>query len=187
MEEQEGADQAPRHVRDLPWEEGERLSIEQQALHPAIHRITAWAADHPDVFAGVWLDNTDFLNGSGRVRIGVGIVAGETAEAAKSVETLHELVEDPRLLHVREVAHAERELRAVHDQIVARYLGRDLGAARVTGCGVDVEVNAMTVMLDRPDVQAEARLHAEFPSVRLRLEHGELRSLPLELDQPSPI
>lgn len=184
MEEQAGLDEGPRHVRDLPWEDGERLSFEQKALHPAIDRITAWAADHPDVFAGVWLDNTDFLDGSGPVRIGVGIVGGETAEAAMAVPTLTELVGDPQLLHVVEMAHAERELRAVQDQIVAKYLGHDLGAARVTGCGVDVQTNTMTVMLNRADVQAEARLRAEFGSVPLRIGYSEFRSLPLELDQP---
>lgn len=179
MTESAGPTAAPRQVQDLSWDEGERLSAEQQALHPARDRIMAWAEDHQGVFAGLWLDNTAFLARTGPVRIGVGAVHGAGVEVAQA---LLPLVGDPQLLQVVERTFCERALWELQDEIVARYLRPDGGPVRVTGVGVDVQANLLTVMLNQPDPDLEARLRAECEPVPVRIEYGELRSLPLELD-----
>jgi len=166
-------------VRGLSWDEGERLSAEQHALHPARERILAWAEDHQGVFAGLWLDNTAFLDGIGPVRIGVGAVHGAGAVARQA---LLPLVRDPDLLAVVEMAFCERALWELQDDIVARYLGKAIGPTRVTGVGVDVEANVLTVMLNQADADLEARVRAECEPVPVRIELGEFRPLPLELD-----
>ena len=167
MAEPAGPDDAIRDVQQLSLGEWELLSSGQRALHPAIDRINAWAEDHPDVFAGVWLDNDAFLGRSGPVRIGVGVVQGARDEVRQS---LLALVGDPELLL------------EVQDRIVAKYLGEGSRPARVTGVGIDVEANMLTVMLNQPDADFEARLRAEYEAVPVRIEYGEFRSLPLELD-----
>jgi hypothetical protein len=138
-----------RDVKDLSWEEGERLSAEQQALHPSIERINAWAVEHPESFAGVWLDNSGFLNGTGPVRIGVGLAAREQYDATSDLAAL---VDDPTRLVVVDKAFPEAVLRAAQERVVARWMSSGpAGHHRVAGCGVDTHANALEVMLREPD------------------------------------
>jgi hypothetical protein len=159
-----------RDVRDLSWEEGERLSAEQQALHPSIERINAWAVEHPESFAGVWLDNSGFLDGTGPVRIGVGLAAREQYDPTSELAAL---VDDPTRLVVVDKAFPQAVLRAAQERVVARWMSSDpSGDHRVTGCGVDTQANALEVMLRRPDEDLEAQIRAEFPDVPVTIAYG---------------
>jgi hypothetical protein len=163
---------ASRDVKDLSWEEGERLSAEQQALHPTIERINAWAVKHPESFAGVWLDNSGWLDGTGPVRIGVGLAARETYDATSDLVAL---VDDPTLLVVVDKAIPQAVLRAAQERIVARWMSSGpSGDQRVTGCGVDTHANALEVMLRRPDEDLEAQIRVEFPDVPITIVYGHM-------------
>lgn len=160
----------PLDVRELSRSDGERLGAEQQALHPSIERINVWAQEHPESFAGVWLDNEDFLQGNGPVRIGVGLAGREPYDATTDIAAL---VDDPSRLVVVDKAFPEAVLRAAQARVVARWMrsGAD-GDHRVSGCGVDIMANALQVMLRRPDESVEAQIRAENGDVPITIVYG---------------
>lgn len=157
-----------REVRDLSWDEGERLSEEQQRLHPSIDRIRAWAEQHPDLFAGVWLDNSAFLEGDGPVRIGVGVANRDPGEVAPELEAL---VDDPSRLVLVRKDHPEADLRAAQQRVVERWM-QSAAADRVTGCGVDVHANRLEVMLPAPDPAFEDEIRAANPGTPTAIVYG---------------
>ncbi len=159
-----------RRVRDLFWDEGERLSAEQQALHPSIERINDWGRQHPEWFAGVWLENRGFLERTGPVRIGVG-VAGPDVTAA--TDQLVALVDDPALLTVVPKALTEVALRAAQDRVVARWMSAGADSEdRVTGCGADITSNTLEVMLREPDPALEEQIRRENEEVPITIVYG---------------
>jgi hypothetical protein len=159
-----------RDVKDLSWEEGERLSAEQQALHPSIERINAWAVEHAESFAGVWLDNSGFLDGTGPVRIGVGLAGREQYDATSDLAAL---VDDPTRLVVVDKAFPEAVLRAAQERVVARWMSSGpAGDHRVTGCGVAIHANALEVMLRQPDEALEAQIRSANRDVPITIAYG---------------
>lgn len=164
----EGASGSGRSVRDLSWSEGERLSAEQQRLHPSIDRINMWGAGHPEVFAGVWLINDGFLAGTGPVQVGVGVAHRNVQELA---DELQALVDDQSLLVLVAKDLPESVLRAAQDRIVERWMQGQTDR-RVTGCGVDIFANAVEVMLRAPDPVLEEQLRVENSGMPLKIIYG---------------
>lgn len=169
-------DGAPRRtVKDLPWEEGERLGAEQHALHPGIERINAWAERHPESFAGVWLDNSGFLDGTGPVRIGVGLAGRARHDPTPELQAL---VDDPALLVIVDKTYPEAVLRAAQDRVVARWMSAPPdGDHRVNGCGADITANSLQVMLSGPDAALEEQIRAENADVPITIVYGYARAL----------
>ena len=165
----DGGCRDPRSVGDLSWEERERLSVEQQALHPSIDRINRWAVANTGVFAGVWLDNDAFLLGTGPVRIAVGVAHRSLHEVAAE---LKDVVDDPSQLSLVKHEHTEAVLRTAQHDIVERMQKSSDG--RVTGCGVDVPANRLEVMLRAPDAPLEAELRAAVGPLPLTVVYGHL-------------
>lgn len=164
-----------RDVGDLSWDEGERLSEQQQRLRPSIERITGWAERHPDVFAGVWLDNSGFLEGTGAVRVGLGYANADVDDVRAAVEPL---MDDPtRLVLVRKQL-PESVLRRAQDRVVTDHMrGGRHQAAHVSGCGVDLDANALEVMLSQPDGELEKRIRQEHPGIPIYVTYGVFTSL----------
>lgn len=164
-----------RDVGDLSWDEGELLSGQQQRLHPCIERINAWAVQHPDVFAGVWLDNSGFLEGTGPVRVGVGYADAEAHEVRAMIEPL---MDDPTQLALVPKQLPESVLRRAQDAVVAEHMNGSGGhGAFLSACGVDIHSNALEVMLSQPDEELEKRLRAEHSDVPIYFTYGTLTSL----------
>lgn len=152
------------------------MSAEQQRLHPSIDRIKVWAEQHPDVFGGVWLDNSGFLEGTGPVRAGVGYAGADVQEVRAMVEPL---MDDPSLLLLVPKRLPLSVLREAQDRVVATEMseGRPRGTG-VSGCGVDVHANALSVMLYQPDEQLEDRIRDAHPGVPVFFEYGGLSFAP---------
>lgn len=139
-------------------------------MHPSIERINEWARQHPEWFAGVWLDNSGFLERTGPVRIGVG-VAGRDLPAA--VDQLAALVDDPALLTVVPKALPEAVLRAAQERVVARWMSAGPGGDhRVTGCGANITSNTLEVMLREPDPALEEQIERENEEVPITIVYG---------------
>lgn len=153
---------------DLSWDEGERLSAEQQGLHPSIDRINDWALANPEIFAGVWLDNEGFLEGDGPVRIGVGVATRDPREVASEIEAL---VDDPSRLVLVRKDHPEADLRAAQQRVVERWMHTAKGRG-ITGCGVDVHANRLEVMLRASDSALEDEIRAANPGTPTAIVYG---------------
>ena len=110
-----------RDVGDLSWDEGELLSEQQQRLHPSIDRVNGWAEQYPDVFAGVWLDNSGFLEGTGPVRVGVGY-ANLDADDIRAM--LEPLMDDTAKLVLVPKRMPESVLRRAQESVVADHMNR---------------------------------------------------------------
>jgi hypothetical protein len=159
-----------RDVKDLSREEGERLSAEQQELHPNIERINAWAVEHPELFAGVWLDNSGFLDGTGPVRIGVGLAGREQYDATSDVAAL---LDHPTRLVVVDKGFPEVVLRAAQERVVARWMSSGpAGRSPRYGLRVDIHANALEVMLSQPDEGLEAQIRSENREVPITIAYG---------------
>lgn len=164
-----------RDVGDLSWDEGELLSEQQQRLHPSVDPINAWAEQHPSFFAGVWLDNSGFLEGTGPVRVGVGYANAEVHEARAMIEPL---MDDPTKLVLVPKQLPESVLRRAQDSVVTDHMnGSGQDGAFVSGCGVDIHSNALEVMLSQPDKELEKRIRAEHPDVPIYVTYGTFTSL----------
>lgn len=130
-----------RDFGDLSWDEGERLSEQQQRLHPIIDRINVWAERHPEVFAGVCLDNSGLLEGTGSVRVGLGFADADVHEVQAMVGPL---VDDPtKLVLVRKQLPVSVRRRAQHRVVCGHMHGHGHDGASVSECGVDLEADAL--------------------------------------------
>jgi hypothetical protein len=164
-----------RDVGELSWDEGERLSEEQQQLHPSIDRITAWGEQHPDVFAGVWLDNSRFLEGSGPVRVAMGYANADVDHVMAMVGSL---ADDPTKLVLVHKQLPESVLRRAQERVVAEHM-QGVGSERayVSACGVDLDANVLEVMLSRPDEELETHIRQEHPGIPVHVTYGVFTSL----------
>jgi hypothetical protein len=165
-----------RRVDDLSWADGEVLSAEQQALWRDRDRVSAWGEANPDLFAGLWTVNDEWLAGTGPVRRGVGVTA---AHLERSSVELRALVDQPERLEVVSKRLPYRVLQDVQEAVVraAMAAAADERQPDVTGVGVDVEANVVRVMLRIPDDEAEEALKEQFGSDRICFEYGYLESL----------
>lgn len=154
-------------IGDLSWEDGERLSARQNELHPSIDRVRSWAADHPDLFAGVWLDNDQYLLGTGPVRM---VVATTHADPRAVAPDLEALVDDADRLQIVHRPHSEALLRAAQNRFIERWMPQ--GQSRVTGCGIDTLANSFMVVLAAPDPALEDRIRADDPGVPIDFHYG---------------
>lgn len=154
-------------VGDLSTEDGERLSALQHELHPSIERVRTWGDANPDLFAGVWLDNDPYLQGTGPVRIVVAIAQRDPQAVASEIKAL---VVDVDRLEIVQRSHAEAMLRAAQHRFTERFM--PAGEIRVTGCGVDTIANTFRVMLRAPDAALEDEIRADNVGVPIDFEYG---------------
>lgn len=168
----DAVDVSPSHESKPPWElddlsseDSDRLSAEHEPLQASLRRIHRWAAANPDVGAGVWLDNTQFRAGDGRVRIGVGVVENRLPDAQAA---LLALMDDPTRLVVVPKRWSEQRLRAVQQDIQSKHCG-PAHAYRVVGLGVDLHTNEVHVALEQDDPAFAESLRTAYEPVPVRV------------------
>lgn len=158
-----------RRLRALSREEGERLSGQQHALQVSIERISSWAEQHPDVFAGLWLDNSSFLTGTGSVRLAVGLAG---LDLVQGEAVLSPLLDDPQLLVLVAQTWPEAVLRQAQDSVASGFMGLCLGATYVSSVGIDIQANLLEVMLNQPDPELEERIRDQVRPVPVQIVYG---------------
>lgn len=129
--------------------------------------MRAWGDANPDLFAGVWLDNDPYLQGTGPVRIVVAIAHRDPQAVAPAIGAL---VVDADRLEIVYRPHAEAMLRAAQHRFTERFM--PAGEARVRGCGVDTVANTFRMILRAPDAALEDEIRADYNGVPIDFEYG---------------
>jgi hypothetical protein len=175
---QDGRDVLP--LEEVPQPLGGPYHLDQAALPGAtlldadrlVAASRAYGAEHPDVFAGLFL-------AQGRLWLGF------TADAARHLVAVRARVDRPDLLRAFVADFAERELRALQERITPDLTRLADEGVEVTMVGVDVRRNRVEVGLRSVGNGAPEALARRYGTAMLVVREGVvLRTVPAPVPRP---